>query len=113
MKWENSSKSKRKIIAIVLALSLPFSVLAQGGLFQRGENPEGLRSSDAATLTNQGFGNPISGSSLTNNAFGNYVEGSNLTNQTFGVPIGSGLFVMLMAGAGYAALKTNKKTNKK
>ncbi len=97
----------------MLALFLPFSVWAQGGLFQRGEEPVGLRSSDAATLTNQGFGNPIGGSNLTNNAFGNYIEGSNLTNQTFGAPIGSGLFVMLMAGVGYAALKTNKKTNKK
>ena len=49
---------------------------------------------------------------MTNQTFGN-PNGSDLTNQTFGTPIGSGLFVMLMAGAGYAALKTNKKTNKK
>ncbi len=49
---------------------------------------------------------------MTNQAFGT-PNGSDLTNQTFGTPIGSGLFVMLMAGAGYAALKTNKKTNKK
>ena len=104
MKWENSSKSKRKIIAIVLASSLPFSVLAQGGLFQRGDgytnqNSGLLRDGEATiTMTNQAFGNP---------------NGSDLTNQTFGAPIGSGLIVMLMAGAGYAALKTNKKTNKK
>ena len=104
MKWKNSSKSKRKIIAIVFALSLPFSVLAQGGLFQRGDGNTdqntGLMRNGEATImmTNQAFGNP---------------NGSDLTNQTFGAPIGSGLFVMLMAGAGYAALKTNKKTNKK
>ena len=97
---------------MMLALSLPFSVLAQGGLFQRGGEPEGLRSGNAAALTNQGFGNPISGSNLTNNAFGNQVGGSNLTNQTFGAPIGSRVIVMLLAGAGYAALKTNKKNNK-
>jgi len=113
MKMRNLSWKKRKVVAVLLALSLPFSVLAQGGVFQRGGEPEGLRSSDAAALTNQGFGNSISGSNLTNNAFGNQVGGSDLTNQTFGAPIGSGLFVMLMAGVGYAALKTNKKTNKK
>ena len=91
-------------MAILLALSLPFSVLAQEGLFQRGdgntEQNSGLLRNGEATImmTNQTFGNP---------------NGSDLTNQTFGAPIGSGLLVMLMAGAGYAALKTNKKTNKK
>ena len=91
-------------MAILLALSLPFSVLAQEGLFQRGDghtdqNTGLLRNGEATIMmTNQTFGNP---------------NGSDLTNQTFGVPIGSGLLVMLMAGAGYAALKTNKKTNKK
>lgn len=93
-------------------LALPISTLAQGGLFQRGEEPEGVRSSEEALLTNQGFGNHINGNNLTNNAFGNQVGGSNLTNQTFGAPIGSGLLVMLIAGAGYAAMKTNKKNNK-
>jgi hypothetical protein len=100
----NLSWKKRKVIAILFALSLPFSVLAQGGLFQRGDgntdqNSGLMRSGEATiTMTNQTFGNP---------------NGSDLTNQTFGAPIGSGLFVMLMAGAGYAAMKTNKKTNKK
>ena len=104
MKLRNLSLRKRKAIAMMLALSLPFSVLAQGGLFQRGdgntEQNSGLLRDGEATImmTNQTFGNP---------------NGSDLTNQTFGAPIGSGLFVMLMAGAGYAALKTNKKTNKK
>ena len=104
MKLRNSSWKKRKVIAILLALSFPFSVLAQGGLFQRGDGntdqSSGLLRDGEATImmTNQTFGNP---------------NGSDLTNQTFGAPIGSGLFVMLMAGAGYAALKTNKKTNKK
>ena len=104
MKLRNLSLRKQRTIAMMLALSLPFSVLAQGGLFQRGDgntdqNSGLLRDGEATiTMTNQAFGNP---------------NGSDLTNQTFGAPIGSGLFVMLMAGAGYAALKTNKKTNKK
>ena len=104
MKLRNSSLRRRKAIATMLALSLPLSVLAQGGLFQRGDgntdqNSGLLRDGEATIMmTNQAFGTP---------------NGSDLTNQTFGTPIGSGLFVMLMAGAGYAALKTNKKTNKK
>ena len=104
MKLRNLSLRKQRTIAMMLALSLPFSVLAQGGLFQRGDGntdpSSGLMRDGEATImmTNQTFGNP---------------NGSDLTNQTFGAPIGSGLFVMLMAGAGYAALKTNKKTNKK
>jgi len=96
----------------MLALSLPFSLLAHGGLFQRGEEPESLRNDNAATLTNHGFGNPINGSNLTNNAFGNQVGGNDLTNQTFGAPIGSGVFIMLLTGVGYTVLKTNKKNNK-
>ena len=104
MKLRNVSLRRRKTVTMMLALSLPFSVLAQGGLFQRGDgntdqNAGLMRNGEATILmTNQTFGNP---------------NGSDLTNQTFGAPIGSGLFVMLMAGAGYAALKTNKKTNKK
>ena len=106
MKLRNLSWKKRKVIAILVALSLPFSVLAQGGLFQRGDggieqNSGLLRNGEASVMmTNQTFGTPT---------------GSDLTNQTFGntAPIGSGIFVMLMAGAGYAALKTNKKNNKK
>jgi len=90
----------------MLALALPISILAQGGIFQRGTSNNNtersmglLRNGETTnTLTNQGFGNPI--------------DGSDLTNQTFGSPIGNGLLVMLMAGAGYATLKKNKKNNK-
>jgi hypothetical protein len=91
-------------MAVMLALSLPFSVWAQG-LFQRGDgdieqNSGLLRNGEASVMmTNQAFGNP---------------NGSDLTNQTFGnsAPIGSGLLVMLLAGAGYAAMKTKKKNKK-
>ena len=99
-------KKKLRVVAMMLAFTLPVSLLAQDGLFKRGDNggqngevnkPMLLRNGEMGTnLSNQGFGNP---------------NGSDLTNQTFGAPIGSGLFVMLMAGAGYAALKTNKKNN--
>ena len=103
-------KKKLRTVAMMLALALPVSLLAQGGLFQRGDNDETnhgqsgeankamlLRNGEAgATLSNQGFGNP---------------NGSNLTNQTFNAPIGSGLLIMLLAGAGYSAMKSNKKNN--
>ena len=103
------TKKKLEAIALLFALLLPMSILAQEGLFQRG-NTDGnadkqmglLRSGEAtSSLSNQTFGNPISG--------------SDLTNQTFGeeTPLGSGLFFMLMASAGYAASKTNKKNKNK
>ena len=122
-------KKKLRTVAVMLALALPISLLAQGGMFQRGIEPEGVRSSYATALTNQGFGNPINGSiltnqnfsnpngggsSLTNQIFSNPIGGgSSLTNQTFGVPISNGLFIMLIGGIGYATLKLkkNKKNN--
>jgi hypothetical protein len=93
-------------VAIMLVLASPISTMAQGGIFQRGKSDGNtekstglLRNGETTnTLTNQGFGNPV--------------DGGDLTNQTFGAPIGNGLLVMLMAGAGYAALKKNKKNNK-
>ena len=104
------TKKKLKMLAIVMALSVPMAATAQGGLFQRGEEP--TRSNAAAALTNQSFGNPMSGSDVTNQTFGNPTEGVNVTNQTFGAPLGSGLFILLLAGAGYAATNKPKKQQK-
>ena len=106
------TKNKWKVTALLLALLLPLGVFAQGGLFQRGEEPEGVRSSGGALLTNQAFGNPMNGSDVTNQTFGNPTEGVNVTNQTFGAPLGNGLFILLLASAGYAATKSNKRNNK-
>ena len=103
-------KKKLRIVAMMLAFALPVNLLAQGGMFQRGDNDELNHGQDgganksmlmrngetATTLSNQGFGNP---------------NGSNLTNQTFGAPLGSGLLIMLLAGASYSAMKSNKKNN--
>ena len=99
-------KKKLRTVAMMLAFTLPVSLLAQDGLFKRGDNggqndevntPLLFRDDElGANLSNQGFGNP---------------NGSDLTNQTFGAPLGSGLLIMLLAGAGYATLKTNKKNN--
>lgn len=99
-------KKKLRTAAVMLALALPISLMTQDGLFKRGasggqnddfNSPIMHRSGEMGTnLSNQGFGNP---------------NGSDLTNQTFGAPLGSGLLIMLLAGAGYSAMKTNRKNN--
>ena len=108
----NFKTKKRKIWAMVMALSIPIAATAQGGLFQRGEEPESVRSRGGALLTNQAFGNLENGNVVTNQTFGNPTEGVNVTNQTFGAPLGGGLFTLLLASAGYAATKSNKRNNK-
>ena len=106
------TKKKLKMLAIIMALSIPMAATAQGGLFQRGEEPAIPRNSVATSLTNQGFGNPLDGSIVTNQTFGNPTDGVNVTNQTFGAPLGSGLIFLLMASTGYAVSKSNKRNNK-
>ena len=102
----NRMKKKSIVLAFMLTFAWSICALAQGGLFQRG-------TSDGNTEKSMGLlRNGETTNTLTNQGFGNPVDGSDLTNQTFGSPIGSGLLVMLMAGAGYAALKKNKKNNK-
>ena len=92
-----------QMLALVVALSMPIMVSAQGGLFQRGEEStqnEGLLRNGGGSIN------------VTNQTFGNSTEGVNVTNQTFGAPLGSGVFTLLIAGASYAALKSNKRNNK-
>lgn len=91
------------ILMMSVALSIPIIASAQGGLFQRGEES----GQNVGFLRNGG-----EAISLTNQAFGNPTDGVNVTNQTFGAPLGSGLFTLLLAGAGYAAMKSNKRNNK-
>lgn len=91
------------LLAMSFVLSIPIVASAQGGLFQRGEES----SQNAGFLRNGG-----EAISLTNQTFGNPTDGVNVTNQTFGAPLGSGLFTLLLAGAGYAAMKSNKRNNK-
>ena len=75
----------------------------QGGLF--GENTSntsnGLMDRNRGTI----------GGDLNGQTFGFGATNGNITGQTFGAPLGSGLFVLLATGAGYATLKT-KKTQK-
>ncbi len=91
------------VLAMSVALSIPTMASAQGGLFQRGEE-----SSENAGFLRNGGG----AINVTNQTFGHPMEGVDVTNQTFGVPLGGGLFTLLLAGAGYSAMKSNKRNNK-
>lgn len=112
-------KMKPKILLLAaIVLLFPTSVIAQNGMFQRGVpdethygkgNTNGLmnRSESAVggCFTGQGFG--VTDGNLTGQGFG--VTNGNITGQTFGTPLGGGLFVMLVAGASYATIKSRKK----
>ena len=103
-------KKKLRTVAMMLALALPISLLAQGGVFQRGNNDETSLEQNGEAKKAMLLRNGETGTTLSNQGFGN-PNGSDLTNQTFGAPLGSGLLIMLLAGAGYSAMKTNRKNN--
>ena len=119
------SKMKMKTFVILLAMSgglvLSPPMVAQNdgsrGLFEGGNNDYANRSEVGASgLLNQGFG--ATAGNLTNQGFGFAQDGldnqgfgatnGGITNQTFGAPLGSGLLILLAAGAGYATLKKRK-----
>lgn len=106
-------KKKRAFVFSLLVAAgmlLPVSLSAQelgkqGGLF--GESS----SNSSSGMLGRGSGSI--GSDLTGQGFGE--TNGNITGQTFGdeAPLGSGLFVLLAAGAGYATIKSRKKQNKR
>ena len=88
---------------------LPIEMVAQEGLFERCitdeaffgyGSPSGLMSRSEGTtgvyFTSQGFG----------------ATGANITGQTFTAPLGSGLFILFVAGASYATIKSKKQNRK-
>ena len=104
---------KKKTLAISLLMAAgilwPISLSAQeqgshGGLF----GDYYLNSSSGIF----GRGSSTLEGDLDGQSFGE--TNGDITGQTFGddAPMGSGLFIMLAAGAGYATLKTKKKQNK-
>jgi len=123
MRKNTRAKLKRKdrwlLLALLLMLLLPLNMAAQQdgshGLFGRGGNRDGI--GDSGSVMNQGFGTTQGGlmnqgfgatdGNVTNQGFGGTNGG--ITNQTFGAPLGSGLFILLATGAGYALLKTKKR----
>ena len=119
MRKRTKSKLKRKDRWLLLAMLLPLTMVAQNdgshGLFGRGGSRDGTGASvgimsqgfgaTSGGLINQGFGFTQGG--LDNQGFG--ATNGGITNQTFGeTPTGSGLLILLAAGAGYATLKKRK-----
>ena len=117
-------KRKLKTMALMVAMAagmlLPTALNAQdsfqnqgfgsssGGFINQGFGTAG----GSGSFSNQGFGATSNGG-FTNQSFGHMSESEgNFTNQTFGgqreAPLGSGILIMLAAGAGYAALKRKR-----
>ena len=97
-------KKKLKTMALMVAMAagvlLPMKLSAQG-LFNSSFGHSG-----SGGVSNGAFGN--SGSTdVDNENFGQ--SDSKVLNQNFGkAPLGSGLLIMLVAGAGYAVLKRKR-----
>lgn len=107
IKTRKRKKTAKWALLMAAAMALPAGAAAQGGLLQRGVSDEEYYGGQGMVQNRSGSATGL----FTNQHFGNHVQGDDITNQTFGTPVGSGLFIMLAAGAGYAALK-NKKRNK-
>ena len=87
---------KALMLSLTMLAAAPIGAFAQEeGLFQRGVNDE----------TYYGFGSSSDKSGLLGNR--NVQTTGTINNQTFGqsVPLGSGIVLLLAAGAGYAVLK--------
>lgn len=83
-------KTLRLFFIAAITLTTQSIVSAQGGLFHRGSQNE--------NDNNHGSFLYRENNSIT----------SDISNQTFETPIGSGLVILLSAGAGYALLKNKK-----
>ena len=96
------------LAAMALMLFLPQHLSAQeGGLFGFGKSSETTENAGV-----MGRGATDGGYNITTQQFGSDENGGyNITTQQFGqeTPVGSGLAILVMAGAGYAACKRSKK----
>lgn len=96
MRKKEKTKAIVLSMAMTIALSVPLGVSAQeGGLFQRGVSDETYYGAGSENGTSGVFGQRDGQTTGV------------INNQVFGqpVPLGSGLVILLAAGAGYAALK--------
>lgn len=103
----NKTRKKTIVFSFLVAMCVLLSANVSA---QSQERPGGLFGSMSNTSTTSGMmnrSNDMVGSNLNGQGFG-ATEG-NITGQTFGAPLGSGLFVLLVAGAGYATLTAKKK----
>lgn len=104
--------NNRKLKAFVLSMGLGAAMLTappvQAQMIdQRGEHHNGVFQQNGQNdgLMQRG-GNRDGGSIFGNEAFG--AAGSEIHNEPFGAPIGSGLVILLAAGAGYALIQSKK-----
>ena len=90
-------KMAKKVMALSLAMlaTSPIGTFAQDGLFQRGMSDELFYRYGGANEKAEFLGHR------------NVQTSGTIDNQIFGqpVPLGSGIALLLVAGAGYAALK--------
>ena len=100
------------LAAMAVMLLLPQHLSAQGGgLFGFGTSSEATENAGVMGRGSSGNG----GYNITTQQFGSDANGGyNITTQQFGqqTPMGSGLAILVIAGAGYAAFKRNKKNQK-
>lgn len=110
---KNKLKKKALVLlaAIAVMLLLPQHLSAQnGGLFGFGNSSETTENAGV-----MGRGATDGGYNITTQQFGSDENGGyNITTQQFGqeTPVGSGFAILVMAGAGYAALKRKQKNQK-
>ena len=111
------NKTRKKTIAFLLGLAMAIlpttPVQAQGilgDLLDEYYAEKDQQSNNSGGVMGRGTGTV--GVDLTGQGFG--ATNGDITGQTFGenTPLGSGLFVLLAAGAGYASMKSRKKQNK-
>jgi len=99
---KNPTKLKVFVLALIIAagLSVPISAIAQRDVYFNYKSDYLYRnvSSESYILNNQQFGSDAGG-------------GYNLNNQTFGqnqAPLGTGLLILTVVGAGYIVYKLTK-----
>jgi hypothetical protein len=110
-------KKRISMAVLLMVLSIPCGALGQNGNFTH----QSFGSDYTGNFTHQSFGSDYSGG-FTNHSFGSNSTGDfthqsfgsdyegNFTHQSFGeaAPLGSGLLVLFVAGAGYATWKRKK-----
>ena len=105
-------KKKRAFMVLLAALVLlPQVLLAQGGVFGRGNVSDGTYYDHHRNGTPQFglFQQTLGNGNYNNQGFGDGT--SPINNETFGTPVGGGLLILTAAGACYATLKSRKRKN--
>lgn len=89
------------VLSMIMTFGLVLPMAAQNdGFFRNNDNLYNNRA-DAYSITNQTFGEDPAG--ITGG-----LNGDGFVNQTFGTPLGSGLLIMVAAGAGYVVARRKR-----